>query len=534
MIKFSSSTVKNKLLPHKNNFQEAEPLVVSPIIGGMVTSIPAIDIQNHETTELKNFVVRFARTQRREGTTTFPAVKPNSNKILGLFAYDKSDGSSRIIRHTSGSIHSGSAASWTNLTGPVLTGSDFDRISMAILEDRYFFANGVNTIHEVNTTTNTYADLGNSPEYKYLVGFGDRLVGLNLGGLSPNFAQVGWSGDINYGEWNSLVDPTAGATILTSSGSDLSDPISGGVSFSNTMQIFRERSIWEATLTNSYSNPFYFYQKLPGIGCDCPYSIVKRPNGVCFVDFRTKAVYAYFVDGSIEIISKQIDKTFLPNITDKDNVVGAYNNTYDEYSVLIIDNLSTVAKVWTYSFRTQQWWYNEWNNVFYITNLDYLTGSITIDDLVGTIDNLVGTINDLSPTTKGDTFFLGSSAGDVYYTDSTKSTDADTAYPNYESVRASKEFELPVEANYVTEVVLEFLPTKGVAGSFVLAYQKDGGSWITLKTVTWLSTDQKNTLLRFKKNIRSRRFAFRVVSSSGLFDLLKFRINIDRAGENKK
>ena len=533
--KLTASPVKNKLPPHNFTYSEGEPLVISPIDGGMVTTVLPKNLQPNEAVDLKNFVVRYGRTSRRTGTSDYPAAKPNTNKILGLFAYDKSDGSAKIIRFTKNTVHAGSAGNWQVVTGPALTGTDEDRFSVAILEDRLFFSNeGADVIHELSTGSNTYAVLGNAPEYKYLVGFGDRLVGLNYNGLVPNFSEVGWSGNRNYAEWNPSVDATAGSTVLTSSGSDLSDPITGGTAFSNTMQIFRERSIWEASLTNSYSNPFYFYQKIPGIGCDCPYSIAKRPGGVCFVDFRTKAVYVYSIDGQIVPISDQVTNSFISNITDKNNVIGAYNNTEDEYSILLVDNLSSEAEVWTYSFRTKRWWYSVWYGLSYITNLDYITGTVTINDLVGTIDQLIGTIDELSPSTQADTFFLGTTSGDVWYTDPTKSTDSDAAHTTYESVRTSPEFELPVEANYVNEVLLEYVVERGLAGSFVLSYSKDGGAFTNVKTITWLAADNgKNMICRFKKNIRSRRFQWRITVTSGLIALSKFRVNIDRGGDTK-
>jgi hypothetical protein len=369
-------------------YQEAPPIWESKLNGGMVSSPDPENLENGQSVILKNMFTRFDHISRRNGSTLFTPVKPNSNKILGWFLYQKSDGSEKLIRFTRNTIHAASAGAWTALAGGALSGTDTDRWRTTILEDRMFASNnGVDVIQEINIGTNTYFNLGNAPKYKYIAGFGDRVVGFSLAGGVPVSNQIGWSGNRNYAEWNPLVDQSAGSKILTTSASDTSDFGSGIFSFGNVLVIIRQKSIWNATLQPISTDPFNCYQQIPNIGSDSPDSIAKcGVYGVAFLDTRTKSVYLYSLNNTVTVISDQIKNDLLSSISDPNLVFASYNQGTNEYSVCVPSNTSTLVREWIYGFDTKTWSFAEYDSISLLTCLDFASGGITIDELIGTID----------------------------------------------------------------------------------------------------------------------------------------------------
>jgi hypothetical protein len=531
-IRFIASPVKNKLQQHHSRIRDLTPLSQSPMNGGMITSVPPIDLENSQSVDIINYDLFLNRTRRRFGTTSYPATKPNSNKIVGLSVYDKSDGTVRFVRFTRNSVHTAGASSWTAITGAALLGTDNDWFNTINVDDRLLFTNsGIDVIQEINTITNTYAALGNAPKVKYLAAFGDRVLGLfATDPLNPTY--VGWSGNRNYAEWNPLVDISAGSTYLTNTGTDLSDPITGAVVFNNVIQIFRHRSIWEGTITNSYSQPFYFFQKIPGIGCDCPQTLTKIPGGCCFVDTFSEGIYHYSASGEIKNIGEPIIREFMDSISSRNDVIGTYSYKTGEYQILIASQSSLSAIVWEYNFKSGTWNKSEYSNIIYISSLEFASGSLTIDELGGTIDQLLGTIDNLGASTERvSSLFLGSRDGEVDFEDEGTDTDKGIAYT---STLVSKVFELPITAQFVAELEVEII-VKSSAGHITIEYRKDNKSaWNLYKTRTWTIGDN-GTRLRVvaKKNVRCRNYQFRIKSTSGLFEIEKYSIKVDQAGESK-
>lgn len=514
--------------PGFNKNAEEQPLWESHINGGMVSTVDPQNLQNSQFALVKNMVVRFDHTSRRNGTKLFTPAKPNSNKILGWFLYQKSDGSEKLLRFTKNTIHAAGSVSWAALTGGALAGTDFDRWRTTILEDRMFATNnGVDVIQEINILANTYAALGNAPKYKYIAGFGDRVVGLSLAGGVPVANQLGWSGNRNYAEWNPLVDQSAGSKVLTTSASDVSDFGRGIFSFGTVLVIIRDRSIWEATLQPIAQNPFNTYQRIPNIGSDSPDSIAKTALGVAFLDTRTRSVYVYGLDGSVNVISDPIKNDLMGNISDPTLVFGSYDQATNEYSVCVPD-ASTLVREWIFNFDSKEWTYNELDSISYLTNLDYAGGGITIDELVGTIDQLLGTIDSLAPG-KAVTKFYGRTDGEFLVEDTLLDKDNAVAFT---SELRSKDFTLPSQKRNVNRLHLEFVPR--LVGNITISYSVNGGkTWIVFKTLTYILADL-NTYKEIvcKKQVNCRRFMFKIESTAGMFELVKYAIYGSEAGES--
>jgi hypothetical protein len=522
MAKLISSPNKIKLRPPQFKLPEQEPLWESKINGGMVSSIDQQNLSNSQLAILKNMVTRFDHTSRRDGAKLFTPAKPNSNKILGWFLYEKNDGSQKLIRFTKSTIHAASAGAWTAITGGALTGSDSDKWRTTILEDRMFATNnGIDVIQEISIASNTYFDLGNAPKYKYIAGFGDRVVGWSLAGGAPVGTQLGWSGNRSYAEWNPLTDQSAGSKLLTTSASDTSDFGSGIFSFGSVLVIMRNKSIWEATLQPIAQDPYNCYQKIPNIGSDSPDSIAKTALGVVFADTRTQAVYLYTIGGGLpEIISDPIKSDLFNTITDPLLLFGSYNQSTLEYSLCVGSNTTTIVQEWIFNFNTKTWSYNEFDLLSLISSLDYAGGGITINDLVGSIDGLVGTIDSLTPG-RNVTKFYGRTDGELLFANA--QTDQDNSLPFTSELR-SKDFTLPASTRFVNRLHIEYIPR--ILGNITVSYSKDGGiTWVVWKVVTFAGTDV-NTYKEIVcvKNIQCRRFMFKMESTAGMFEVIKYAI----------
>lgn len=510
------------------NLKEPEPLWESKLSGGMISSIDQQNLENNQFAIMKNMVTRFDHVSRRNGAKLFTPAKPNANKILGWFLYQKGDSSEKIIRFTKNTIHAASAGAWAALAGGALAGTDFDKWRTTILEDRMFATNnGVDVIQEIDIVGNTYFALGNAPKYKYIAGFGDRVVGWFLSGGVPIANQLGWSGNRNYAEWNPLVDESAGSKIITTSASDSGDFGSGIMSFGSVLVLVRNKSIWEATLQPIAQDPFNVYQRVSNIGSDAPDSIAKIPSGVVFADSRTSGIYVYGIGGSIDKISDPIKSDIFNSITDPTLLFGGYNQNTNEYSVGVGSNTSTLVREWIFNFDSKAWSYDEYDNISIITNLDFASGGITIDDLVGTIDNLVGTIDALGAG-KTATKFYGRTDGELLFDSSTVDKDNAVAFT---SELRSKDFTLPSNKRYINKLHIEYIPR--FIGNINVSYSKDGGiTWILWRTVVIGNVDL-NTYEEMvcKKNIMCRRFMFKIESTAGRFEVLKYAIYGDEGGE---
>lgn len=512
-------------------FKEQPPLWESHINGGMVSTFDPENLDLKSAVILKNMLTRFDHASRRNGIRLFTPDKPNANKILGWYLYQKSDGTEKLVRFTKNTIHAASAGAWVALAGGALSGTDSDYWRTTILEDRMFATNnGVDVIQEINIVANTYAALGNAPRYKYIAGFGDRVVGFSLAGGAPISNQLGWSGNRNYAQWDPLVDQSAGSKVLTTSASDTSDFGRGIFSFGPVLVIIREKSIWNATLKPVATDPFNCYQAVPNIGSDSPDSIAKcGSKGVAFLDTRTKSTYLYGLDGSVSIFSGPIKNDLLSSISDPNLVFSCFNQGTNEYSVCVPSSTSTLVREWIFNFDTKTWSYSEYDSISLLTCLDFASGGITIDELIGTIDQLVGTIDSLAPG-KSVAKFFGRIDGELLLEDRNVDLDNGVAFT---SEFRSKDFQLPAFKRYVNRLHITYVP-RFLTGNIKVEFSINGGvTWNLWKTVVLTGADLNTyKYLVCKKNIMTKRFTFRITATAGQFELIEYAVFGDEAGEN--
>lgn len=538
MARLIAKPVKGQQFPQIPQLPPMEKFAEARVNLGMITMIDPADLPTGAMQLVKNATVRFDRTTRRSGSILITPAKPDSNPVLKLAAIKKKDGTGYTIRMTPAGLYLRGAGAWTAIAG-ALSGTVTDRFQAVVALDEFVFANnGADPIKKVDFVANTFATLGNAPNYRYITGFYNRVVGFARRGA--NEVEVGWCGDGNLTEWNPAVDESAGSTPLLESPSDLSDFGTGLFAYSNVMILLREKSIWLGTKQPIPQNPFYITTAIPNVGCDSPHSAILIDNGVAFLDRRTGTVYAYAPGQQPEPIGRPIEKDILANVDNPDTIFAAYDSTNGEYSLCIPPVGSGYVNVWTYSRKTKTWVRNEFYGVTSMDDTDLATGGVTIDGLGDTpIDELVGTIDSLSPISPViSTRVVGRNDGSIAQNNFESDTDAPHFdFPlgvPYQTQLVSKAFSVPKTDIYIAQINIEYQSNKG--GQFTLEYSLNGGateaSWRLAKRVTPAILGQPK-LLQWRKFVRARRFAWRLTTVSGFFETLSYEVHVYPSGESK-
>lgn len=516
----------------------AKQLAAARLDQGMVTMIDPANIPEGAMQLVKNAVTRFDKVSRRPGSELFTPSKPDSNPVLKLATLKKEDGNAYTVRFTHNSLYLLNPPGWDAITG-TLSGTAFDRMLTAVVLDELVFANnGADPIQLVDLGAKTFADLdsggGAHKKYRYVTGFFNRVIGAADAGT--NEVEIGWSGDKNITVFDPAVDETAGSSPIVDSTSDLSDFITGVFGFTNEMIVMREKSVWKATKQAIPTQPFYFYSVVPGIGSDCPYSIVNIGQGLAWIDTRTRAVYV-FTGESIEALSQPNEKNIFRNITDPTIVFGGFNPQEQEYTVYIPSVGSKTIQAWTYNFRNKTWSYQEYYDVYSANDTELARASTTIDDLLGTIDGLVGDIDSLSPLNTIVTVrSYGRGDGSIAVEDVNQPIDAThsdgASFSTYTTEIISKAFEAEEVGIdlLISDINIEYLMQQ--SGTFNLYYSRNGGvDWILAKTFK-PTIIGKPRLLQYKKAIRCRRLAWKLEFDDGMFDILSYIVNVYPSGKS--
>lgn len=491
--------------------------------GGMNVRIDASDIPNSQLRDAKNCYVTSDQTRRSPGASLVTPAKPDSNRISLLYLFTRFNGDTILLRFTATKVYRRTGGSWVEITSasPYSTTST-RRIRVLPINDRLFFTTGDKEIQEINFTANTYANAGNAGRYKYITGFFNRVVGASLFDLtSPNPIMVGWSGDINFTQWNPITDISAGSTPLLEAAADFSDPITGLFGFASVMLILRERSLWTATKRPVASNPFQFQAAFPSVGCDTPNSAVQKRNGVIWYDFRTNQVYDYTIGQAPRPVGDPIKDELKPKIGDKELPQATYNSVRNEYILTIPSAISNTTYSYVFNLDNESWTYREYNNVTGTYFIDSDTPALVIDDLVGNIDDLVGTIDSLSGTANNPpTLYYTLSNGDTLLDNANLDTFNGTPIStNLES----KVYTLPDRKLSISRLRFTYLIFR--AGSFTISYNA-GNGWVDYKTVTFALTDVGSRKhISCVKHITAREFQWRITSTAGDFSVLDYSID---------
>lgn len=504
-------------------------IVEDRIHGGMVSSIDPADIEDHQLIDAANVRVRYDKTLRRYGFFVINGSDTVVSPVQDIFQFKRDDGSRYTIKiHASGAVQFENGGVWTTPTG-VTGGGVNDHYQATTIKDRFIIAvNGQGKLKELLVGGPTLQDLSTSaPVAKFVTSAFNRVVAANIPGVSSS--QIAWSADGVPNEFDPIINETAGTTPLMDSPSDLGDPISGVLSVENIIFIPRENSLWIATKQPIPSNPFYFQSAVAGIGCNAPFSVARILKGAAFADTRTGTVWFYGFSGMPEPIGRLVENSIFRNLSDPTKIVGSFDPSNYEYSLMVPTSTPDYVRIWTYNFITKAWSYDEVANVTTIADFPYSFSSATFEDLIGTIDALTGTMSTLGSSTviTNSSRLVGKKDGTMCQESPTILTDAGTPYTNR---TIFKEVKIPEDNLYIAEIRFEYQAY--TIGSITLSYSRDGGNtWIPAKT--WVTQTGRPIICKFKKNIKCRRFRWKLESSDGSYDLLNYEIYAYPSGASK-
>lgn len=522
------------------------------IYEGMISSIDSADIPTSALQLAQNCRSRFDRMERRSGTARFSPTAADVNPVLSIYYFKEYDGTEHTIRFTPSSIFELGVGVWVAFAagaGGVLSGGATDRFRVITAFNRVFFANGVDPVQEIDVAANTYKGYGNAPTWKYITAFADRVFGANLVASTvgvdapPNPVYIGWSGAQGttggIDEWDPAVEETSGRQPLLESPGDLSDEITGMFAFTNYLVVLRERSVWLGTKQAIPTLPVRFFAAWPGFGCDCPNSAQVCEQSLIWLDTRTRTVWQYPPNGTPTRIGANIEEQILEGLSDPSQVFSGYDPIENEYYVGYKLQSNNFSRIWVYNMRTQSWTYDEIWLASCMTSVPLASGGgTTIDALAGTIDELTGTINGLSGFSSSfQALEFGRSDGDIVLADATIGTDfldaaGATVTFGFQTLMDSKDFEQDVRDGAIVCVRIEVQATIG--GSFAVLYRKNNDEWQLYRYTFFVASDMKKPrIFNFKKNLRARRFAFRIFSDEASFRLLSYEVHVTHAGMSR-
>jgi hypothetical protein len=508
-------------------YQEEElNLVTKKLSGGLNTYLDPADIAPEQSTVAQNWRIQGDKIFPRLGSsdTAFEpqGAIPNSNPILQIARFARFDGTSVFTRFDEDEIWRRATSSWVEITGTGFTVAQ--RQQTLAINDRFFFTTGTDPIQEIDFVTDTYADLGNAPKYKYMCGFFNRILAANLYDASnPNPIQVGWSGDLNFDEWSPLVDISAGNIALVEGQGDYSDAITGIFGFAAIALIMRERSLWTVTKRAVVELPFQFTAAYPNVGSDSPDSIAQTKNGLTWYDFRSNQVYTFEIGNTPIPIGFAIRNDLRELVTDNLTVQGSYDPIGNRYQLCIPSSTSDSTVVYVFDFETATWVKDIRLKVNGVWPLDEIASSLAYDDLVGSYDDLVGDYDDLDIISVApSTIVYGRKDGVLLQDDDTvNGDDGELVY----SFLQSKVFTLEDKNMSVAQLLFKLNCLKPC--TITVFFSRNGGySWTLWKTFSldYMQTDRRK-ILTCHKQITTSEFAWKVYTNqSASFELLEYRI----------
>lgn len=514
-------------------------LAESRLNAGMITSIDSVDIPNGALTNAFNTRVRLDKTSRRPGKVNEAPTKPNSNKVLGIYVLKENNGIVTFLRFTKNSIHK-RTGSWTAFaagTGGSLTGGDNNYFSTAVVQNKFFYANGVDKIQRLDTGAVTYKEAGpNAPKVKFITGFFNRVVGAyRVEASEPDGpVSVVWCADADTTKWPNDAPPdiSSGQSPIIESPSDYADFISGIFGGPSYLILSREKSLWVATKQPSGSQPFFFSNTQVGIGSDSPYSIQKTPGGLSFLDFRTGQIYSWVVGSYPEEIGAPVFPDIMAAVDDPLKIFSGYDTQQREYTIGLVLAGTTIIRLWTANFRSKPvtWVYDEIDLLSCLGDLDSPFATATsFDELVGTFDQQLNTFDTWGVTTVGKPArYFGYTNGEIFAED--KSADTDNGV-SYNTDIESKDYHQAGIDTYFSSIKIKYQSRK--AGQLTLSYSKDKGkTWKVSKTVSFGADDLKS--VEHKRVVKAERLRWRISSISGLFDLIEYSIHVSPSGDTKE
>lgn len=511
-----------------------EQLLESDVLNkGMVSVINPSNIDKGALVLAKNARIRNDGTNRRPGKSLLLPLQPDSSEVRKIFQYNVDRFSSYLIRFSTTSVHySYNGAAWVALTGTIPLAST-SHLSLSVVLGKIIVANGANKIQVIDLSAGTISDIGNNaPIVKYVTGFSERVVGAVLGS-SPDEQSVAtlvWSGNRVITEYDPIVDVSAGSKPLVTSASNSVDPITGLFGLTTVMIIPRENSLWLATKQAIARDPFNPYSAVSNIGADVPKTIQLTKSGLIFYSQKYETVYRYVPGMDVpEDVGYRISDN-LGSIFDPAKIISCYDKRQQEYHLGLIAADGSI-KVWIFNEVTNGWAYDELDGVTSLDVIEVLGDYTAFEDLTGNFEDLTGAFDELSVTpTATCKVMSGVDNGDILVEDSEIDEDNEI---EYETEIQSKNFIIPKLDWLFTRIRVDYKAI--IDGSIIIEYSKDeGDSWTTAKTVSTDASIRKVQFVKMSKGIKSRMLMWRIRSSTGITNFLRYEIYVQPTGESQR
>ncbi len=514
-----------------------ETIAATLINGGMTLDFDPTDMPDDTGSLVVNARVRRDKTSRRDGTSQFLDRKIDPRPVSAVIPFKIGMSTVYFVRTTDFDVQfitDSDLDSWTILAGNKLNGR---LTGHATVLGELILADGIGKLQLADLSGVTLEDLGEiAPTARHVTGFSERVVAANGGLGSGPSETVYWSGNRNFSEWDALEDISAGQKRLDTSPRTQVDPISGVFGFSSVMVIPRESSIWVAQQNPVASDPFKFFRAIPGVGTNLSGSIAIGRELLMFLDSHMRDLVVYTPGSNVETIGLPVRNTILRAVVNADLIFSAYLTSEQEYYIGVVENGTT--KLWIFNFITKAWTYDERPLLTSLSVADGFSDYVSFDELEGTFDALSGTFDELSVTPVPiPKLIFGFDNGKITQEDPEKQDDESEGalagtplVETFEFEFRSKEFKTTKDDITINRLEIEYQASED--GLVTLEYSRNGGeTWITAKTVPF--TTGKVNLLKLKRQIKTRRFMWRVRSTDGKFDLLGYELDKIPSGESR-
>lgn len=531
-------------IPNGSGIEQFSIAQADDFLAGLIKDIDPANIPMNALQTISNAIYTRSLLLRRNGLVAYSLTKPNAQKIMSLYVFTNEAQGVNFLRFTPSTIYKATSVGWEEFTpvSEVLNGEVTDYFSFTTIDDRGFFSNwGSNSIMELLTASSEYEPLGNAPKYKFITGVNNRIVGAYLNDTTNIPYQIGWSGNLNFEEWDPLVDISAGFVSLVDSPSDQSDDITGLFQLASVLCITRQRSIWLATFQPSATDPFNFFVSSPKVGCDTPRTIQAAVDGLIFYNFQSSTVYYYLPSSGLEEISGPIKRYLKSLITSPNNLFATFNQDTNSYTLFVENSNNSMVVGFTYNFSLKTWSTETYSNISTCIDLDYASSSLTIDELVGIIDDLEGTIDELGGLVANSNRFFGYQTGELStqpfffgFRDQESNIVLDDEGEEFETVLDSKTLTLPINNQYIN--IIELTVTPYSTGSVKLWYSKDEGeNWTLAKTKTFVSGNLwKSQLVKMFRMVTCRRIIWRATTTDCMCAVNRFDVQALPSGPSRK
>lgn len=473
---------------------------------------------------------------RRNGQVPYDITAPDSEQIMGLFAFYIPSIGFLLFRFSPDKIYKVTSSGWVEITPNAVTlnGGVLNYYNTTFIDSRIFFTNdGIDPIYEIDTGTDEYKAVGNAPSARYITSAFNRLIAAFITGAPDIPFRIQWCGESNYTQWDPTIDISAGQQDLITSPSNISDDITGVLTAAQSLIVPRQRSMWIGTHLPSATTPFSFFPQLPRLGADLPRTILLTEKGLIWLNAQTTSVYVWDLSTTeVPTISEKVRRELKAALQLASQVWAAYSHEIAVYTLFFSYQSESVVRYFEYSFDTKTWVIGEYpNSPTVCSDIDFSSSVTSINDLTGTIDDLVGPIDSLGGLIQTSNRYFGYADGTItyqtFYSGSGDITLDDNGTEFISRVQ-SKNIQVPITDTFINLIRLQVAPFS--TGSVTLSYSKDNGNtWTVAKTVTFTETG-KYQLVQLRKAIKAEYIMWKAETDDCMCTFNGFYIQLVKAG----